>query len=209
MPLVRIPEPFDHDEWSYELKLDGFRALAFIDGHQCRLVSRNGHTFKHWPYLNVELAHAIRCDSAILDGEIVCLDNDGRPNFHKLLFRREWPHFCAFDALMLNRRDLRMLPLIERKARLKAIMPRVQSRIRYVDHIAGSGSVFYRAVCDHDVEGIVAKWRYGTYQTAGRTSWLKIKNPDYSQAEGRHELFEKRRQAEGRKRWARPELALL
>jgi hypothetical protein len=63
MPLVRIPESFDHDEWIYELKLDGFRALAFIDGHHSCLVSRNGHTFKHWPYLNVELAHAIRCDT--------------------------------------------------------------------------------------------------------------------------------------------------
>jgi bifunctional non-homologous end joining protein LigD len=103
------------------LKLDGFRALAFIEGHHCRLVSRNGHTFKHWPYLNVELAHAVRCDSAVLDGEIVAFDNDGRPNFHKLLFRREWPHFCAFDVLMLNGRDLRTLPLIERKARLKAV----------------------------------------------------------------------------------------
>jgi bifunctional non-homologous end joining protein LigD len=109
---------------------------------------------------------------------------------------------------MLNGRDMRQLPLVERKARLKTIMPRVQSRIRYVDHIAGSGSAFYRAVCDHDLEGIAAKWRNGTYQAAGRTSWLKIKNPDYSQAEGRHELFEKRRKAEGRKRWQRPELLL-
>jgi len=87
-------------------------------------------------------------------------------------------------------------------------MPRVQSQVRYVDHIARTGSDFYRLVCDYDLEGIVAKWRYGSYQTAGRTSWLKIKNPGYSQAEGRHELFEKRRQAEGRKRSHLPELVL-
>ena len=209
MPLVRIPEPFDHDGWIYELKLDGFRALAFIDGHHCRLVSRNGHTFKHWPYLAVELAHAVRCDRAVLDGEIVCYDSDGRSNFHKLLFRRDWPHFAAFDLLMFDGADLRQLPLIERKARLKAIMPRVQSRIRYVDHIAQMGSAFYRAICDHDLEGVVAKWRYGTYQAAGRTSWLKIKNPTYSQAEGRHELFAKRRQAEGRNRRSPSELLLV
>ena len=129
MPLVRIPEPFDHDEWIYEL-LDGFRAPAFIDGHRCRLVSRNGHTFKHRPYLEVELAHAICCDSAVLDSEIVCFDDDGRPNFRSLLFRRDWPRFAAFDVLMLNGRDLRQLPLIERKVRLRAIMPRVQSRVR-------------------------------------------------------------------------------
>jgi ATP-dependent DNA ligase len=127
------------------------------------------------------------------------VDQDGRLNFHKLLFRRDWPYFAAFDVLMLNGRDMRQLPLVERKAPLKSIMPRVQSRIRYVDHLAGSGSAFYRAVCDHDLEGVVAKWRYGTYQTAGRTSWLKIKNATYTQAQGRDELFEKRRQAEGRK----------
>lgn len=208
MPLVRIPEAFDHAEWLFELKLDGFRALAHIDGHHCRLVSRSGHTFKQWPYLNVEIAHAMRCDSAVLDGEVVAFDADGRPNFHKLLFRREWPHFCAFDVLMLNGRDLRRLPLVQRKARLKAMMPRVASRVRLVDHIPHSGSDFYRLVRERDLEGIVAKWGYGTYQTAGRTSWLKIKNPDYSQAEGRHELFEKRRHAEGVKRWHRPVLLL-
>jgi ATP-dependent DNA ligase len=69
MPLVRIPDPFDHPDWLFELKLDGFRALAHIDGHQCRLVSRTDHTFKQWPYLEVELAHAIRSDSASLDGK--------------------------------------------------------------------------------------------------------------------------------------------
>ena len=178
MPLVRIPEPFDHNEWIYELKLDGFRALAYIDGHHCRLVSRNRHTFKHWPYLNVELAHAIRCDSAVLDGEIVSLDDNGRPNFHRLLFRREWPHFCAFDVLMLNGRDVRLLPLVEPKARLKAIMPRVQSRVRYVDYIARRGSDFYQLVCDHDLEGVVAKWKHGTYQTASRTSCAEGQESD-------------------------------
>jgi bifunctional non-homologous end joining protein LigD len=122
MPLVGIPEPFNDPNWLFELKLDGFRALALINGHQCHLISRTGHTFKQWPYLEVELAHAVRCDSAILDGEVVCLDNDGRSNFLKLLFRREWPFFCAFDLLKVDGRDLRNLPLIERKLCLKRIV---------------------------------------------------------------------------------------
>ena len=62
---------------------------------------------------------------------------------------------------MLNGRDLRQLPLVERKARLKVIMPRVQSRVRCVDHIARTGSEFYRLVCERDLEGIVAKWKRG------------------------------------------------
>jgi ATP-dependent DNA ligase len=77
MPLLRLPEPFDHPEWLFEIKHDGFRALAHIDGHHCDLVSRNGHTFKHWPHLCEELAHAVTAHDAVIDGEIVCLDARG------------------------------------------------------------------------------------------------------------------------------------
>src|SRR5262245_52487747 len=72
LPLVRVAEPFDHDQFVYELKHDGFRALAFIRGHQCELVSRRGHVYK-FHQLAEELAHAEKADDAILDGEIVCL----------------------------------------------------------------------------------------------------------------------------------------
>ena len=162
MPLVRIPEPFDHPHWIYELKLDGFRALAHIDGHRCHLISRNGHRFKQWNLLCEELAHAVRCDSAILDGEIVCLDDDGRPNLHKLLFRRDWPLFYAFDLIELDGEDLRQVPLIARKRLLHGIMPSVESRVRYVDHIERRGTDFFRLAREQDLEGIVAKWKRGT-----------------------------------------------
>ena len=98
MPLVRVPEPFDDPDWLFELKHDGFRALAYIDGHCCRLVSRRGHIFSKWDLLCEEIAHSIREMSAVLDGEIVCLEPDGRSNFDKLLFRRDWPHFVAFES---------------------------------------------------------------------------------------------------------------
>ena len=62
MPLLRLPEPFDHPDWLSEVKHDGFRALAHVDGHHCTLVSRNGHTFKHWPQLCEELAHAVKAE---------------------------------------------------------------------------------------------------------------------------------------------------
>jgi ATP dependent DNA ligase domain len=78
-------------------------------------VSRNGHTFKQWPQLAEELAHAIRTHSAILDGEICCLNPDGRTNFKQLLFRKEWPHFYAFDVLSIDGPDLTALPLRDRK----------------------------------------------------------------------------------------------
>jgi bifunctional non-homologous end joining protein LigD len=68
----------------------------------------------------------IRCRSAVLDGETCCLKPDGRSDFYSLLFRREWPYFYVFDLLFLNGRDLRGLPLLERKRQLPAIMPKVE-----------------------------------------------------------------------------------
>jgi bifunctional non-homologous end joining protein LigD len=208
MRLLRVPEPLDHPDFLYEVKHDGFRALAYIEDGRGRLVSRNGHVFQAWPDLANEIAGAIRCSSAVLDGELCCLDSDGRSNFYRLMFRRELPFFYAFDVLAIDGEDLTMLPLIERKVRLHAIMPRVRSRLLYVDAIAELGTDLYRLACDRDLEGIVAKWSRGTYQCDGRgTSWLKIKNPRYSQLEGRRELFEPRRQQRTRT-IAAPELRL-
>jgi bifunctional non-homologous end joining protein LigD len=96
--------------------------------------------------------------SCVLDGEIVCLAPDGRSQFYDLLFRRQWPYFIAFDALMINGEDLRDRPLLERKRRLRAIMPAAatQARILYHDHIDGRGVALFDAVRGNDLEGIVA-----------------------------------------------------
>ncbi len=147
---------------------------------------------------------------AVLDGEICCLAPDGRSNFKHLLFRREWPHFYAFDLLEVDGEDLRMQPLLERKRRLQTIMPTVESRLLYLDHIPQRGRDLYRVACERDLEGIVAKWTGGTYQTDGRrTSWLKVKNPEYSQMIGRRELFDARRDRSSRHRRAiTPDLCL-
>jgi bifunctional non-homologous end joining protein LigD len=91
MRLLRIPDPFDHPEFIFEPKLDGFRALAHIRGHRCELVSRNGHVFKSWPQLAEELAHAVRCRSAVLDGEICYLEPDGRTHFNSCCFVASGP----------------------------------------------------------------------------------------------------------------------
>lgn len=93
MRLLRLPERFDHPYFVFEPKLDCFRALAHVRGHHCELVSRNGFRFKQWPQLAEEIAHAVRAHSAVLDGEIRCLEPNGRTAFNKLPFRREWPHF--------------------------------------------------------------------------------------------------------------------
>jgi bifunctional non-homologous end joining protein LigD len=111
---------------------------------------------------------------------------------------------------MLDGHDLRGLPLIERKRRLLAIMPTVECRALYLDHLAARGRDLFRVACERDLEGIVAKWADGNYQAEGRgTSWLKIKNPDYSQMVGRRELFEGRPAVAGLTGVLAPELRLV
>jgi bifunctional non-homologous end joining protein LigD len=193
MPLVRIPEPFDHPDWLFELKHDGFRALAYVEGHRCCLVSRRGHPFAQRDLLCEEPAHSVKATRAVLDGELVCLGDDGRSRFHRLLFRRDWPFFYAFDLLEVDGEDLRDQPLTARKRRLRQSLPREDSRLLYVDHLERCGSALFHAACARDLEGIVAKWRRGRYERDGlSTSGLKIKNPAYSQMVGRRELFEPR-----------------
>jgi ATP-dependent DNA ligase len=103
LPLQRRRDPFDHRDWLYELKLDGFRALAYVEGGRGRLVSRNGNTFKRFTPLAAESAVALGgVSNTILDGEVVCLDGDGRPLFNALLYRRSEPCFVAFDCLWLD-----------------------------------------------------------------------------------------------------------
>jgi bifunctional non-homologous end joining protein LigD len=125
-----------------------------------------------------------------LDGEIVCLDEAGAPQFYNLMRRQQPQCFAAFDVLLASGEDLRSLPLVERKRRLRKLVPTAGPAL-YVDHIPVEGIALYRSVCEQDLEGIVAKRADGLY-TPEETSWVKIKNRSYSQMDGRHELFEKR-----------------
>src|SRR5215469_9659499 len=89
---------FDNPDWLYEVKYDGFRALLEIDGTGARLVSRNRNRFKYLDPLAAALAKRLRVNDAILDGEVICVDETGRPIFIDLLRRKE-PRFVAFDLL--------------------------------------------------------------------------------------------------------------
>ena len=108
--------------------------------------------------------------------------------------RRSEAHFVPFDVLHLDGRDVRNRPILERKALLRTMVP-PGGPVLYAGHIDGRGLELFREVCRRDLEGVVAKWKRGTYLDGNtlRTSWLKIKNPTYSQIEGRGELFQKRR----------------
>lgn len=101
MPLVRRPKPFSHRDWIYEIKGDGFRSLAFIENGRCRLVSRNGNQFSSFDVLREALPQEIDAKSAVLDGEMVVLDDSGRSVFNDLLFHRAEPVFYAFRFALL------------------------------------------------------------------------------------------------------------
>ena len=204
-PLVRIPEPFNDEAWGWELKLDGFRALAYIENGACRLVSRNGYSYKRFEPLRAALVRELKIEDAILDGEIVCLDEEGKSRFNPLMFRRCTPIFAAFDLLWIDGTDLRERSLVERKRELRRVVAPVSPHILHVDYLPEKGKELFDLACAKDLEGIVGKWAQGTYQTDGRsTSWVKIKNPSYSQSEGRAELFDRK----SRTRHQHPELLL-
>src|SRR5215831_14623028 len=189
--LSRRIEPFDSDQFIFELKIDGFRSLAYIENDKCNLVSRNGKIFRNFKDLAQWIGDHLRVENAVVDGEIAYVDDFGRSVFNDLLFRRRECVFFAFDLLFLNGEDLRTLPLIERKARLKNLLRRKRSPVLYVDHIEAHGRPFFKKVCELDLEGIVAKRKSAAYRATEKASpyWIKIKNPRYSQAEGRHELL--------------------
>ena len=127
--------------------------------------------------------------NAILDGEVVCLDSNGVSQFNELMSRKGKPIFYVFDLLWLDGEDLRPLPLIERKQRLYKLIQCSRSHaIIYAQHVENQGIGFFEEICARDLEGIVAKRKLAAYKSNG-LGWKKIKNPKYSQAEGRHDLF--------------------
>jgi bifunctional non-homologous end joining protein LigD len=188
MQLSLVAKPFDNPDWLFEWKADGFRALAYINEGSCNLVSRKDNTYKTFANLSDTLAKLEA--TAILDGEIVCLDEDGRSLFMPLLARKAQASFYAFDLLWLVDKDLRGLPLFHRKQRLQTLLRKARlPGVICASHIEQHGIALYQEICQRDLEGIVCKRKDSIYSSKSR--WLKIKNPDYTQAVGRREMFER------------------
>ena len=194
MELIQKATPFDHHDWIYEVKYDGFRSLAYIENGNCRLVSRNEFDYTRFADLRDALPKQIFAKNAILDGELVVLDGAGKPRFYDLMANRGTVVFAAFDVMWLDGQDMRDRPLLMRKEILRNRMKDDASRAIFVDHIEGRGKALYKQICEMDLEGIVCKPALSPYRTIrGTTTWIKVKNPNYSQTEGRGELFNKRR----------------
>ena len=172
-------EPFDDKNWLYEIKWDGYRAIAEINNGDVRLYSRNGNTFENsYPVVVSELKKIKT--NAVIDGEIVVLNDEGHPEFQLLQHYEENTHrpiqFYAFDVLKLKGQDTTQIPLIERKELLQGIIPK-NDVIKYSDHILEKGIAFFNVSKEKDLEGILAKKTDSLYYVGKRTNeWLKIKN---------------------------------
>ena len=172
-------EPFDDKNWLYEIKWDGYRAIAEIENNNIKLYSRNGISFENSYPIIVQELKKIRAD-AVLDGEIVVLNEEGHPEFQLLQHYESNTHrpiqYYVFDILSLNGQNTCELPLIERKELLKEIIKK-SDVIKYSDHILEKGTAFFNVSTEKNLEGIMAKKKDSLYHIGKRTNeWLKIKN---------------------------------
>ena len=186
---IRSREPFDDPGWLFDFKYDGFRALCYLEQGRCRLISRNGNLMSRFAALSDQLAASLDVGDAILDGEVIAADETGRPQFYDLLRQSQAPTYVAFDVLWLNGVDLRPLPLTERRRHLQNILPQGSAINSEALSVTGRRHELFELMCAHDLEGVVAKRLKDGY--GSRVRWLKIKNPSYSQNEGRRELFDR------------------
>jgi bifunctional non-homologous end joining protein LigD len=181
-------QPFNNPAWLFEPKYDGFRGLVYLTGKRCTIHSKRGDAFTRFDELRRRLCAELPRLEVILDGEIIAIDDEGRMDFWGLMKGRGHLAYAAFDILWLRGKDLRELPLIQRKKRLQRLLPEAVG-LNVIPWFEEDGCELFQAARQHDLEGIVAKRKADPYDT--RTRWLKIKNPTYTQAEGRRELFDR------------------
>src|SRR3954447_1991350 len=183
MKATLITKAFRDEDWLFEIKWDGYRVEAVVRDGTVRLFTRNGNDAEtYFPKL-LTPPRWIEAREAIVDGEIVAVDGDGRPDFSLLQERitgyrsgHDVPLvYQAFDLLYLDGRSLLEVPLEERKKLLKLVL-RENARVRYASHIETEGLSFHDAAVEQGLEGVVAKHRRSPYQPGRRTAtWLKLK----------------------------------
>ena len=191
MLATSVESAFDSDEWLYEIKWDGYRSVVFFgedEKRSLRMVSRNQNDQTgEFPELHV-IADQLNCESCIVDGEIVALDENGRASFSMMQQRsglslegkrRTADHsvfilYYAFDLLYLNGYSLMKVDLEERKRLLKEVL-RQSDRVKVSEHFIGNGTTLMEAARQQQLEGIVAKRRNSCYIQKRTREWLKIK----------------------------------
>ena len=167
------------DRWLHEMKYDGYRVLIAVGSGQARAYTRSGLDWSDKFNGIVETAARLGVRSALIDGEAVVMDPDGKSSFQALQGALKGApgtiDFMAFDLLELDGDDLTGLPLIERKEKLRAIIPEDDARLRYSEHIVGNGEKLLHKFCDAGLEGVISKLASAKYVGSRSGGWLKTK----------------------------------
>jgi bifunctional non-homologous end joining protein LigD len=166
--------------WVHEIKYDGYRVLAHLDGSAARLVTRSGKDWSERFPTVVDALSGLGLRNTVLDGEVAVELEDGTTSFQYLQNAGGSPsagrlRFYVFDLLYLDGGDLRARPLLERKSRLEGLVPPGHPVLRYSDHVRGSGPAFFAQACRLGLEGIISKVADGAYRGGRSRSWLKLK----------------------------------
>ena len=169
------------DEWLYELKYDGYRILAYLEGSGVRLVSRNGHDYtKRFHDVAASLLDLAAGRAMVLDGEMAVTDPSGKTDFQALQSFLKNPRaqnltYIVFDLLALDGVDLRERPLIDRKETLESLMRDAPKNLHYSKHVVGRGKESFAAACEAGMEGIVGKKADSRYSGTRNGDWIKLK----------------------------------
>ncbi|MGE5503087.1 MAG: DNA ligase D [Actinomycetota bacterium] len=167
-------------QWLHEIKFDGYRLLARVEGGACRLFTRAGHDWTDRFPAIARACAGLPCAAAWLDGEVVALDQGGVSRFHAL--QRQLAAgseaglvYHVFDLVALDGQDLAGVAQEERKRLLRALLARAGEPLRYTDHMDGRGPDFYRQACAFALEGVVSKRRDRPYRPGRGKDWVKAK----------------------------------
>jgi len=179
MMALRVPE-LPVGDWLYEMKFDGYRALAFKIGAEVRLLSRNRTLFNdNYPQL-VDSLKTLKAKNFIIDGEVAALDQNGRSSFQLLqsyALRKGIPLlYYAFDLLSLEGTDLRSRALVERRELLAKLLKKAPENIKFSEELQGSTEELLQVARQFQLEGLVAKRRDSLYESGRRSgAWVKVK----------------------------------
>jgi bifunctional non-homologous end joining protein LigD len=184
MLATLVDAPFDNPDWVFESKWDGFRLVAKIEKHRVTLYSRSGLIVSDNYKPIAEALEKVK-NAAVIDGELVALDEHGVSRFQLLqnaLRSSANLHYCVFDIMFLAGKDLRGLPLVERKERLRALLPK-DALLIYSEHWPEHGKRSFKEAQKLGLEGIMAKRAQSRYLSGARSKdWLKIKTGKQQEA---------------------------
>lgn len=180
LPRLVTDPPTGEETWLHEMKFDGYRMQAHLKNGIAHLYTRNGLDWSNsFPYILEGIAK-LPVQNAILDGEVVAVDKEGRTHFQKLQGSLKAKNdkellYYVFDILYLDGKDLRDLPLLERKSILEEIMLGMPKNIIFSQHFLEDANDFYQASCDMELEGIISKLADSPYQSGRNDLWVKTK----------------------------------